>query len=299
MKHPAPLRVVLAGILSVSFCCPTFGQTSWKAAHCQQLVMAPDPPGPEIVIDDVTLDGAADVPDTVWNRIVSEIKATRFIATGLRDELQEVGLRGGLQDFGYFNPLVSAQVKVITSSPTLQHVSVSAHVNAGSRYTLSKVQFRSVDSSQLHLPFPAEELRPLVPLRDGDIFSGQKVREGLDALRKYYRSDGYIDFVSVAEFKIDELHQQITLVIVLQEGPQFRFGNIEVLGLDSALENELRSKIRSGDLVNFQLIVDFYQEHKSELPDEDLPEDTAFIPHIKEGTADALFDFRSCAQLQK
>jgi hypothetical protein len=71
------------------------------------------------------------------------------------------------------------------------------------------------------------------------------------------------------------------------------------LGLDSALENQLQLKIRSGDLLNFQLIVDFYQEHKSELPDEVLPEDTQFIHHVKERTADVLFDFRSCAQLQQ
>jgi hypothetical protein len=298
MGRLAPLRYVLAGILSVSLCCSTFAQTSWKAEHCQ-VIMTARPPGPEVIIDDVTMDGATDVPDTVWNQIVSEIKATKFVGTDWINGLQEVGLRGGLQNYGYFEAVVGAQVKVITASPTLQHVSISTHVNAGPQFQLANVQFRNEDSSETDISFSAEELRPLVPLHDGDIFRVPKVREGLDALRKYYSSHGYIDFVSVPELKIDDMRQQITLVIALQPGPQYRLGNIEDLGLNSALENQLRSRIRSGDLLNFQLMVDFYREHKSELPDEVLPDDTQFIRQMRERTADALFDFRSCAQLQQ
>ena len=40
----------------------------------------------------------------------------KFVGTDWVDELREVGLRGGLQNYGYFEPLVSAQAKVITSS---------------------------------------------------------------------------------------------------------------------------------------------------------------------------------------
>lgn len=84
------------------------------------------------------------------------------------------------------------------------------------------------------IAFSAEELRPLIPMHDGDIFSSLKVREGLEALFNYYRAHGYIDFVPEPKFKIDEVRQQITLVISLQEGPQYRLGNIEIVGLDPA-----------------------------------------------------------------
>jgi len=94
------------------------------------------------------------------------------------------------------------------------------------------------------------------------------------------------------------MHQQIALVLSLQEGLQFRVGNIEIVGLDAALEKDLRSRIKSGDTVNFELIVDFYQEHKSELPEEVLPEDTVLQRDVIEHIADALFDFRSCSQLE-
>lgn len=291
------LRVGLVAIFSIATCCPMFAQTSWKAQHCQGLATESEPRAPKVVVDDVVLDGTTDVAEAVWNRIVAETKAETFFGDAWVDELRELKLRGGLQNQGYFKPDVSAEAKVISSSPALQHAVVHVRLRAGPRYTLSSVQFRNSDSER-HPAFSAEELRTLVPLHEGDFFSVEKVRDAIAALTKYYRSYGYIDFVPVPETETDEMHQQIALVMGLQEGPQFRLGNIEIVGLNSTLEKELRSKFRSGDVLNFQLIVDFYEEHKSELPEEVLPEDTDLHRNIKERTADALLDFRSCSQLQ-
>ena len=276
-----------------------FAQTSWKAEHCHILETASEPLGPKVVIDDLVLDGNTDVLQTVWNAVVSETKAKTFSGDSWLDELKVVDLRGGLRNRGYFKAEVSAEVRVISSSPVLEHVVVRAHVSGGPQYTLSDIRLRNLDSEEKHLAFSAEELRALIPLHDGDVFSVEKVREGLDALWRYYGSHGYIDFVAAPESpKFDEMHQQIALVLSLQEGLQFRLGNIEIVGLDPPLEKELRSKIKSGEILNLQLITDFYRDHKSALPEEVLPEDTVFHKNFKERTADALFDFRSCSQLQ-
>ena len=87
--------------------------------------------------------------------------------------------------------------------------------------------------------------------------------------------------------------------MALDEGIQFRPGNTEIAGLNATLEGELQSKIRPGDVLRGQVIADFYQDHKSELPEEVLAEDTAFHRNIKERTADHCLIFRSCSQLQK
>ena len=291
------LRVGLAVIFSIPICCPMSAQTSWKAEHCHLLATASEPAGPTVVVDDVVLDGATDVSEAVWNRIVSETKAETFSGDAWVDALREVYLRGGLQNQGYYKAEVTAEAKVVSSSPALEHVVVHASVRGGTQYTLSGVQFQNVDSER-HFAFSAEELGALIQLRDGDVFSVEKVREGLDSLRRYYGSHGYIDFVATPKTEIDEMHQQIALVLSLQEGLQFRVGNIEIVGLDTALEKDLRSRIKSGDTVNFELIVDFYQEHKSELPEEVLPEDTVLQRNVIEHIADAFFDFRSCSQLE-
>lgn len=179
---------------------------------------------------------------------------------------------------------VSAEARVTSSSPVLEHVVVRAHVSGGPRYTLSDIRLRNLDSDENHLAFSAEELRALIPLHDGDVFSVGKVREGLDALRRYYGSHGYIDFVAAPETpKFDEMHQQIALVVSLQEGIQFRLGNIEVVGLDPPLEKELRSKIKPGETLNLQLIIDFYRDHKSALRTRLCPKIRSFIAITRNG----------------
>jgi len=272
-------------------------QTSWKSEHCQRLATASDPQGLEVVVDDLVLDGTTDVAEPVWKEIVAETKAGTFFGDTWLDQLREVNLLGGLENHGYLRVEASTEAKVISSSPALEHVVVYARLRGGPQYTLSGVQFRNLDSER-HLAFSAEELRTLIPLHEGDLFSAEKVREAIAALTRHYDAHGYIDFVPEPKTEIDDVHQQVALVMSLQEGLQFRFGNIEIIGLGSTLEKELRSQIRTGDDLNFQLIVDFYRDHKSELPEEVLPQDTELRRNIKERTADALFDFRSCSQLQ-
>jgi outer membrane protein assembly factor BamA len=297
MKGPPVLRVSLAFVLSAPVCSPMFAQTSWKAEHCHILETASEPSGPKVVIDDLVLDGNTDVSETVWNAVVSGTKAKIFSGDSWVDELKEVDLRGGLRNRGYFKAEVSAEARVISSSPVLEHVVVRAHVRGGPQYTLSGVRFRNMDSEEKHLVFSAEELRVLIPLHDGDVFSAEKVRNGLDALRRYYSSRGYIDFVAGVETQIDDTQQRIAVLLLLDEGVQFRLGQIETVGLDARLENQLRLTVRSGDVVNLQVIADFYQNHKSELPEDVLPEDTQFRRNFKEKTVDAILDFRSCSQL--
>jgi len=288
---------LMVGILSISVCYPLLAQTSWKAQHCQRLATETEPAGPQVVINNTVLDGATDVPEPVWNRIVSQTKGKTFSGDAWLDQVRDVSLLVGLQNQGYYKAEVAVEPELVSSSPTLQHVVLHARVRGGTQFSLSGVQFRSSDP-QLHLAFSTEELRPLIPLQDGDVFSLQKVREGLEALYSYYSSRGYHNCVAVPETDFDEIHQQITLILSLQEGLQYRVGTIDIVGLNPALESELRSKIKTGDILNSQLIDDFYLDHKSELPEEVLPAETAFHDNVKERTADLLFDFRSCSQLQ-
>lgn len=296
MEHRIVLLVNVAFIFGALICSPTFAQTTWKAEHCQSLATESEPAGPKVVIDDVVLDGTTDVAESVWKTVVFEAKGEIFSGDDWVGSIKELSLRSRLRNQGYFKADVTAEGEIVSSSPALEHVVVHARVRGGTRYTLSGVRFKGVYPDE-HLAFSEEELRPLIPLQKRDIFSAEKVSEGLEALMRYYGSHGYIDFVPSPEFEVDEMHQQIALVLSLQEGLQFRLGNIEIVGLDSPLETELRSKIMSGEILNYQLIADFYRDHRSELPEEVLPEDTQLRRNVKERTVDALFDFRSCSQL--
>jgi hypothetical protein len=77
----------------------------------------------------------------------------------------------------------------------------------------------------------------------------------------------------------------------LNEGPQYRWGNVHVIGLDPNLETILRSRMTVGSLANPKLIRDFYQEYKSLLPVGASPETVKWQSDAKRAIVDLTFDF--------
>jgi len=56
----------------------------------------------------------------------------------------------------------------------------------------------------------------------GDVFSPAKIRQGLDQMHSAYLQRRYLDFTSVPDTTIDDVHHVIALVIECEEGQQSR-----------------------------------------------------------------------------
>jgi outer membrane protein assembly factor BamA len=270
-------------------------------------------PGQVIIIDDVEFDGPIHLSEAAREKLVAQLKQHRRLADSKWiEEIEEVA-RGAWQDEGYFKAKARAKAQVLYADGEAQHVSLTIAVDEGLQYRLSDIQIREVspESYVALLPkvgearspdptardpesFPQDQLRKLIPLRDGEIFDTGKIREGLDALRKLYASKGYIDFTAEPLTDIDDARQLISLVIELDEQKQFRIGKVEILGLNQMTETVLRSKVKSGDVFNDRILEDFYKENKSPLPADASLADDQIIRNVKEGTVDLIFDFRTC-----
>jgi len=171
--------------------------------------------------------------------------------------------------------------------------------NNSSRPTLrrrrSSNDGESVSASTIGPPaFPVVELRSLIPLQEGDILSAEKLREGLDALRKLYGSHGYIDFTPTPETEVDDDRQIVSIHFVLDEQPQYRIGKIEIVGLGSKTENALIWKLKPGDLFNDDLLKQFFVDNQALLPEGSSELNSEFRRNTKDGIADIKLKFRSC-----
>jgi len=258
--------------------------------------MKANTPHPKVIIDDLKFDGAIHLPEEVLAQLVAEIKRHEFQTDSdwLGDSV-EVPVRNAWQGQGYFRALVTAESQVLSADSATRHVSVTVHVNEGPQYRLSEVRFQSAEH-----PRPGDELfsfaelRQQIPLHDGDFFRVEKIREGLDALRRLYGSKGYVDFTSEPRTEVDNEQQTIALTIVLSKEQQYRVASVEILGLDPALENLLRSLIRLGEIFNHQVLNNFYKEHKSVLPPGASPEDDEVLRDVRNATVALRLDFRAC-----
>jgi outer membrane protein assembly factor BamA len=148
---------------------------------------------PKMIVAGVKFDSPVHLPDSSEEpEIISQIKQHMFdYGQEGMDEVLEVRIRGAWQDQGFFKVLASSQTQVVSSDSAYEHVVVTIHVGPGLQYRLGSVRFRSSDPDDREtLAFSREELRKLLPLRDGDIFNVAKIRESLDAMKKLYESHG-------------------------------------------------------------------------------------------------------------
>jgi len=194
---------------------------------------------PEIELVEVTFLGSLRLPISEQEQIAGSIKQEthgRDLDSVINEAVARA--RSGWQDYGYFKVEVSGDAKVLTSNPVRQRVSLDIPVDEGRRYRLKEITFAHNKAVRDAVP-----LRRLFPIEDGDIFSREKIADGLGSLRKLYGDLGYINFTSIPDTIFDDGNQQVSLRIDLDEGRRYYVGAIIVLGLDDAARQDFLNNL--------------------------------------------------------
>ena len=131
-------------------------------------------------------------------------------------------VRDVFQQFGYFKVIVNDQVvlRERKGSPKLKRFSAQVRVEPGDQYRRAQILF-SGDKA-----LPDSELRALAPIKDGEIFNVQKMRDALKNLRDRYVALGYINFTPVPNTEIDENKKLITITFDLDNGTHYKVDNL-------------------------------------------------------------------------
>ena len=222
------------------------------------------------------------------NEIAVSIKQQDYSGPldGVQDEILE-RVRAAWQDRGYFKVIVTGHARVLTSGPVSTRIAVTAHVDAGLRYSLGEITFQHIPPIR-----SAKALRAQFPIQDGDVFSRVKIAHGLENLRNSYGELGYINYTGVPETRFDDAKALAYLDINIDEGKQFRVSGIAFLGGD---ENVLASllPLKVGDVYNRKLMATFFKEHADLLPAGSAPETNVRLqPDEAAGTVAVTLDLR-------
>jgi outer membrane protein assembly factor BamA len=246
---------------------------------------------PEISVAGVTLSGFLRMPVSDQDEIVASIKEQTYgnSLDGATDEALE-RVRVGWQNHGYFKVVVNGSATALNSTPAGQRIALSAHVDEGPQYSLGVITFRG-NRAVANL----EALRALFPIKDGDIFSKEKIGIGLDNLRKAYGQLGYINFTPVPNTRFDDERKLIYVDIDMDEGKQFYVGSINVIGLDEVARQELLKgfPITSGQIYNSRLW-DLALRKSSMFAKCGCAEGHALALNERTAIVTLTFDFRSC-----
>ena len=187
-------EIVVCTLVCLSICAPILNA---QDVNCSAQ-LASDwenkaPSGPEVSISGVTFSGFIQLPILDQDQIATWIKQESHAGSvdGVIEEALE-RVRAGWQNHGYFKVEVSDEASNLTSTPGGQQIVLSVHVDEGLKYNLGKITFKNN-----RVITNVKALRALSPIRDGDIFSREKITKGLENLRKAYGQYGYINFTAV------------------------------------------------------------------------------------------------------
>jgi outer membrane protein insertion porin family len=194
------------------------------------------------------------VPHSIF---LEDIFARTYDATKLDEDTERV--RSEYQNRGYFKVIVNEPKTQIHDTghqgihiPLLQggrgkSVDITMPIDEGDRYTLGSISFKNNKAVS-----NTKALRGLFPIKDGDVFSKEKVAKGLENLRKAYGEQGYINFTSVPETRFDDEKKLIFLDVDVDEGKQFYVRRIEFTGNTTTRDRVIRREIalEEGNIYN-------------------------------------------------
>ena len=197
------------------------------------------------------------IPHSIF---LENIFARTYDATKLDEDTERV--RNEYQNRGYFKANVNrpqdADSRYRTHGrpcPLLQSgagkaVDITMPIDEGERYTLGGITFKNNKAVQ-----NVKALRAIFPIKDGDIFSKEKVGKGLENLRKAYGELGYINFTSIPDTRFDDDKKQIFLDIDVDEGKQFYVRRIEFQGNTTTRDKVIRREValEEGNIYNSRL----------------------------------------------
>jgi outer membrane protein insertion porin family len=197
--------------------------------------------------------GITDV--NVWNKTFDQRKL---------DEDLEAGIRALYQDNGYFQVLVK-EPKLDTMDVARSGVpwfgskhgkatNITIPIEEGDRFHMGKLVIRSADPDHPQLVFKTEFLEQAFPLKQGDIFSTEKVRKALADYRKLFGNFGFIDFTSTPITDPDTATRTVNLTLEFDQQKAYFVGRIEFVGNTTTRDKVIRREmlIDEGDLFSNQ-----------------------------------------------
>ena len=185
------------------------------------------------------------IPHSIF---LEDIFSKTYDATKLEEDTERV--RAAYQDRGYFKAVVNdPKTEIYDTGHTGFHipwvqpgegksVDITMPIEEGDRYRLGSITFKNNKAIS-----NTAALRSLFPMKDGDIFSREKVSTGLKNLTKAYGEAGFINFTPIPDTTFNDEKKTIDLIIDVDEGKQFYVRRIEFEGNTTTRDKVIRREI--------------------------------------------------------
>ncbi len=251
-----------------------------------------------ITIVGVEFRGENPLSEEVRAQLVDKIQQSKFMASpeaSDKDWLYEVGqvtIGEKLRNQGYWRAYTEITPYLVRAESRERFYALTVAIDSGPQYRLNEIHILNATL------FSPTELQKQIQLSRGQVFDVSKIRQGMEAIRRMYVTQGYIDVTAEPETHIDETSKElIDVVLKLDEGKQYRVGTVQILGLSTNPEKLLRSLPQPGQVFDSHSLDDFLKKNKSLLPaDASADKNITIRRDSNDGTVEIILDFRRCSK---
>ena len=155
-----------------------------------------------------------------------------------------------------------AQAEVIGSTAEQTTVDVKIPIAEGQQYKLSGISWSG------NTIFPAEKLQSQVRLQAGQLVDAVQLAHDLDQIRASYGARGHVKAALEPRPTYDDSSASVAYVIEVEEGDEFRMGELDLEGLDDKTHARLVEdwRLRQGETYDSSYPRRFIKDCQPDLP---------------------------------
>jgi outer membrane protein insertion porin family len=183
--------------------------------------------GQKLRVTDIRFVGVESVPVGELRREIKTRRPFLFSKAPLDDDILDTdvaSIYNFYQDRGYLDARVDRRVQ---PAPNNREAVVTFIVDEGPLYHLGDVVMQTADPEPRFSP---EQLVGVMPIKRGDPYSINRVREGVDRVREAYHKEGFADVrVSTDQLRRDD-EPVVDLLLTVRQGEARLIGEVTPIG---------------------------------------------------------------------
>jgi outer membrane protein assembly factor BamA len=222
---------------------------------------SPAATSPEITIVGVTFENVTQLSTADQDAVASDLKTRTYHGDKWLDEVGERA-RYVWQSKGYYGATVHADAHPRNSDLHHPEMIVTLSIDEGPKYLLSAIEWTGTPT------FPTQELDRAISLKRFDTLDVEKIRAGLEKLRRMFEEKGYLQALVIPNSKIDDGQHVVTLQMDIEPGPVFHVGHVAFLGGAPDLRKAIQQKwpLHPGAPYNPHVVTKLFSGENSDVP---------------------------------
>jgi outer membrane protein insertion porin family len=217
-------------------------------------------PGTLPSVAEITFKGNKAIPTTRLQEAVTGAGIGAVFTENRFRQILEASVRPVYEALGYLD--VQFPTFDVTPAKNVDGIAVTVQVNEGEVYKLASVDFKG-ELEEVN----TKELMKVGGFETDTVANFDKIRSGVEDIRKALRRKGFIEASTSFDRKLDKEKKTVAVTVSLVPNAQFTMGNLRIEGLDIETEPHIRKMwgIKKGSPFNVEYPDHFLDEVRNVL----------------------------------